>query len=408
MKQSLFGWQRAIGALPLVAFRGLAGGLPILIGLYIGHAWGLVSLGAYTYASSLTAVGLVVSDWGCARWLPRELTLVRQGGAKLDTVFVANTIRFCVACGFTAFTFALYALHMIDMTTLSYASELSILYFIAIVSTNAVSDCVAAGELTTVGYAVCAGLAVFAAGVVVVHRASAGPHALVAAYVAGKLVEAIALVSGRMRLVRFVAARAMSVATRLWPFSIQAILAVIYARLSVFVIERLQSMSAVGIIGAASALQNVVLLLPTSLALLVYPRLVNASNAAERGRLLRGYLGIALVAVAIATAAIAAVRIRIAAALHVPIEYANFLVVVVALAAFSSVTIILGILLQATNRERSVARLSFVTLGLAIAYQYLLIRRWGVWGSAFALMAAEITSLLLFGFAVYRSGRTVS
>src|SRR2546423_1553993 len=99
------GFSRFLHVFPVVGFRGLAGGMPILIGLYIAHRWGLASLGAYTFASSFVAVGLMITDWGCTRWLPRELALVRMTpGTRATAAATANGLRLMISAAFLIVT----------------------------------------------------------------------------------------------------------------------------------------------------------------------------------------------------------------------------------------------------------------------------------------------------------------
>ena len=74
---------RAIAdALPLVAFRAAAGGMPILLGLFIANRWGLEQLAAYIVAAAMIAIASIVADWDAPRALPRDLALLTPGAAK--------------------------------------------------------------------------------------------------------------------------------------------------------------------------------------------------------------------------------------------------------------------------------------------------------------------------------------
>src|SRR5438105_2195361 len=130
---------RVFGVLPLVAFRGVAGGVPVLIGLYIGHRWGLVPLGSYAFASAFAAVGLVVTDWGCARWLPRELVWQRSGH-DATAIYAANALRLTIAGAYLSLTALLWVFGAMAADSALYAAELGVLYFVAVSSTNGVSD----------------------------------------------------------------------------------------------------------------------------------------------------------------------------------------------------------------------------------------------------------------------------
>jgi len=204
---------RMLDVLPVAGFRGLAGGMPILIGLYVGHRWGLATLGAYAFASSFAAVGLVVTDWGCARWLPRELALVAAGKGHHDAVHTANSLRLMIAAAWILLTFAMSAACMMTRDAALFSGEFAVLYLIAVASTDGVSDLIVARRTWPIAWAVAAGLAVFAVAAFVLNRMAGTAHAIVAAYVMGKAAEALLLIGPRFRLLRFFTARPCSEST---------------------------------------------------------------------------------------------------------------------------------------------------------------------------------------------------
>src|SRR5438270_9637295 len=154
---------RFLHVIPIVAFRGLAGGMPILIGLYIAHRWGLASLGAYTFAASYVAVGLMITDWGCTRWLPCELALVRlTPGAPPTAAATANALRLTITVAFLVVTWVLAVAHILPADSTRFALELGLLCPITIYSMNGVSDRIVTREIGGIATAVFIGLALFA------------------------------------------------------------------------------------------------------------------------------------------------------------------------------------------------------------------------------------------------------
>ena len=394
-----------LDVLPVAAFRGLAGGMPILIGLYIGHRWGLATLGSYAFASSFAAVGLVVTDWGCARWLPRELALAAAGKGDHNAVHTANSLRLILAAAWIVLALAMSAAGLMTRDAALFSYEFAALYVIAVASTDGVSDLIVARRTWPIAWAVAAGLAVFGLAGAGLNRLAGTAQAIVAAYVFGKLVEALVLIGPRLRLLRISGRHLFRTAGALWPFSIQAILGIVYARLAIFVVQQQRPASDVGLVGAAAALQGVVMLFPSSVALLSFPMLatfaVTERTAAMLRLVIRAVVGSA-VGVTIGIVVLASIRTRVASALHVPGPYIPFVLAFLCIAYLTIGTTMAGVSLQAVGGERLAAKLSFVTLALSITYQFVLIRRYGVWGVLYGTTAAELTSLAIFSVAAIR------
>jgi O-antigen/teichoic acid export membrane protein len=398
---------RALEVLPLVAFRGLNGGMPLLLGLYIGHRWGLAELGAYTLASSFVAVGLMVVDWGCTRWLPRELALARVQEGSGSGVATANTLRLILAAVFLLLTGALSAAGRIPAESARFAIELGILYPVSIFSVNGVSDRVVSREIAGIGGAVASGLTIFAAGAWCAVGVGFGPHLLVLAYVTGKVVEAVFLMSGRARLFHFVPRHVLAMGIALWPFSVQAILGILYARLSVFIVEHFRPAD-LGLVGVATALQGIFLLLPVSIGLLKYPVFTTAAVKGDRQQIrtaLVTALTMSMAGVAAGVAALFAGRHVISRALQVAPSSMLFVIAFASIAALTAGTAMSGLLLQALGREHTTARLSFITLAASLVSQFTFVRWLGLWGVAAGIATAELVSLAIFGTAAFRAFR---
>jgi O-antigen/teichoic acid export membrane protein len=378
--------------------------MPILIGLYIAHRWGLASLGAYTFASSYVAVGLMITDWGCTRWMPRELALVRvTPGVRPAAAATANALRLAIACVFLLLTWLLAATHVLPAESARFALELGLLCIITIYSVNGVSDRIVTHEIGGIAGAVFAGLALFGLSAFVAEWFAPGPHGIVLAYVIGRGAEAAVMMHRRRDLYPVALRHLAPTAAALWPFSIQAILGVIYSRLSIFMIEHFRRQD-LGLVGAASAMQNILLLFPVSIALLNYPAMTTAAASGD-GRRLRNVLAVSaaasFVALTVAAGALFVARERIAAELHVPPQSMLFIAAYGAIAYITIATTLTGVVLQSMRYERLTARLSFVTVAFALVYQYVLIRRHGLWGLVGAQAAAEATSAVIFAIAAF-------
>jgi len=381
--------------------------MPLLLGLYIGHRWGLTEFGAFILASSFVAIGLVVIDWGCTRWLPRELALAglqENGGSGVAT---ANTLRLILAAVLLFLTGLLSATGRVPAESARFAIEMGMLYPISIFSVNGVSDRIVSREIAGIGGAVASGLAIFATGAWSVMYAGSGPHLLVLAYVTGKAVEALFLMRGRAGLFRLGRHHVLATAIALWPFSVQAILAIIYARLSVFIVEHFRHAD-LGLVGVATAFQNVLMLLPVSIGLLTYPVFTTAAVKGQWKQIrntLMTALASSVAGVAAGVAMLAAGRDSVSRILHVVPSSMPFVIVFASIAALSTGAAMSGLLLQALGRERTTARLSFITLAASLVAQFTFVQWLGLWGVAVGIATAELVSLAVFGTAAFRAFR---
>lgn len=396
---------RLLHVFPIVAFRGLAGGLPILIGLYIAHRWGLTLLGSYAFASSFVAVGLMIVDWGCTKWLPRELALVRtMAGSEPAAAATANGLRLILALAFLLLTGLLAVTGYFPHEAARFAMELGLLCPITIYSINGVSDRVVKREIGGIAWAVFAGMAIFGVLAVAANHFAPGPHGIVLAYVASRATEALVMMRGRSDLYQVKVRHLLTSAAVLWPFAMHAIIGTFYSRLTVFIVQYHLPQD-LGLIGAASALQNVLLLFPVSIALLNYPALTTAASKGEMSRVRAIALasaGTAFVALSAAAVALYAVRNVVASALHIPPQSMPVVMAFAAIAWITIGTTHLPVLLQAMGYEKLMARLAVVTVFIAIVYQYTLIRWLGLWGVVAALACAEATAAIICGVIAWR------
>ena len=396
-----------VSAAPLVPFRAVAGGLPIVLGLFISHRWGRQELAAFMLAHATVTIVVAVVDWGATRALPRNLATLAADAAT-ELLAAGNALRIAlvgVAAGLVA---ALTAAGAIDADAARYLAILFPLCPLFLVTTNAVSERVVAAETGGITTAVAAGLLTFAGLGAIVLGLGAGVLWLVAAYVAGKAIEALLLVSGRWWVLSVGTAGVADTAAALWPFAAQTILGVIYSRLSVFTVERVTTRAELGVFSVALACQNALLLIPTSLALMQFPELTRRwqeGNAGAARRILVRYAIVAVPAVLVGALALLIVSGRIARALDVPPAMMPFVAAFAALAFMSSLSILGGFLLQARGQERLVSRLSVLTLSLALVYQVAALRLWGLWGIVAAVAAAEATTIVVFAVALACAGR---
>ena len=402
-----------VSAAPLIPFRAAAGGMPIAIGLFLAHRWGRRELAAYTIAHATVLIIVAITDWGATRALPRNLATLAEDAAA-DLFAAVNVLRLGLVGAAVLIAAALGAAGGIDADTALYLAILFPLCPLFIVTTNAVSERVVAGETGAITAAVAAGLLTFAVlGGAVVARGLGAPW-FVAAYVAGKMVEASLVASGRWWVLSLGAPRGTTsvaaAAAALWPFAAQTILGVIYSRLAVFTVERVTTRAELGVFSVALAFQNACLLIPTSMALTQFPELTRewqeGDNRAVR-RILVRYTIVSALGVLAGAVLLVSLGGRIAAALDVPPAMMPFVVAFALLAFPSSLSIVAGFFLQARGEERLVSRLSVVTLSLALLYQIAALRAFGLWGIVAAVGGAEVTTIAVFalGLAYTRRDR---
>jgi O-antigen/teichoic acid export membrane protein len=377
--------------------------MPILLGLLIASRWGLEQLAAFTVANAAIAVALIVADWGATRALPRNLATLSPAGAA-ELLSSANAFRLLLVAAILLLGIGAVVTGAVAADVAVYAGILFPLCFLGAVSANGVSERVVSGETGPILTAVVAGLAFFAAGALVAIRF--GPRWLVAAYVLGKAVESVVIAAGRWWVLH-VRTRSMGVtAAALWPFSMQAILGVIYSRLSVFTVERMVTRTELGVFSVAMALYGALLLVPTSIALGQFPELtrrLQRRDAAGVRRLVLRYAIISASGVGAGVLLLAAMGGPVGAMLKVPRPYFGFVVAFAALAFLNIFSAIAGFFMQAMGREELAARLSVVTLLAALVYQVAALAWIGLWGIVAAVAAAELTSIAIFGAALVRS-----
>jgi len=389
-------------AAPLIPFRAAAGGMPIVLGLFLAHRWGRHELAAFTIAHAVVMIAMAVTDWGATRALPRNLATL-DAGAAARLFAASNTLRLAMAGVAAAVAAALVLAGAVDAEAARYLAILFPLCLLFIVSTNAVSERVVAGQTRAITTAVTVGLMTFAALGGVVLALGAGAPWLVAAYVAGKAIEAALLAHGRWWVLSLGAAGVVATAAALWPFAAQMILGVIYSRLAVFTVERATTRAELAVFSVALAFQNAFLLVPTSLALTQFPDLTRRWQDGDLRtvrRILARYTVVSALGALLGVIVLARVAGVVAAALDVPPAMMPFVIAFAALAFPSSLSLVAGFFMQARGEEHLASRLSVVTLSLSLVYQTAALRAFGLWGIVAAVGAAEMTTIAVFGAAL--------
>lgn len=380
----------------------MAGGVPILLGLFIAQRWGLGELAAFTVANAAIAVALVAVDWGATRALPRNLAMLPPDGAA-GFLAAANGFRLLVValllvCGGLAVVTG-----GVDRGVAVYLALLFPLCPLSLLTTNAIGERVVAGETKAIGIAAMSGFALFASASAIAVSLGFGPRWLVVAYVFGKALESIVVAAGRWWVLSVRASGIVPAAAALWPFAAQMLLGVVYSRLSVFTVERMTTRADLGLFSFAVALQSALLLVPVSLGLVHFPDLTRRTRAGDaagvRAVVIR-YSVVSIACIAAALASIALLMPLVRQAFRLPPGGGAFVLALAALAVLSVFSTMAGFLVQAAGREHLAARLSLITLALAALYQLGALRWLGLWGIIPAMIAAEVTTIVLFGQAL--------
>jgi O-antigen/teichoic acid export membrane protein len=391
--------------LPLATYRALNGGVPLLLGLYIGSRWGIAELGGFTVAIAFLAVVNVIADWGCTRFVPREMA---QNGGWTPQVASATGVRFVIAVVMIG-AGALYGLAGgFDRDVLGYLLLLAPVALSSIIATNGVSAHVVDGDMQAVSRSVLAGLVPLGAAVALTNAFPLRVRTLVIGYVLGKLAEAAGLVWRRWRLLRVSFVHGRAVFVSLIPFSIYAVFGTIYSRLPIFALERWSTRTELGVVAAATTIMNVFLLLPTSMTLLAYPRLAAAGRDGDVQRIkaiVKRYAAGSVTVYATGLAVLWLARELVARLLHIPPPDSTFVVFWVAAGCLTVGNAMGGAVLQAASAENLAARIATAGVTFAVIAQALAVSRFGMRGALAALIVCEGGALLAYVFAVTHAMR---
>ncbi len=397
----------AVSTVPLVVYRALGGGLPILCGLVIAPLWGLAEAGAYTVAYAWIALAAAICDWGASRALPRDFAVegLKERAARVARV---NGVRCLSMLGVAAFLVVAVATGSVAPVVARYLTVLWPWVPATLLSTNGLADRLVTRQLRGVWMGCVASLLTVGGVAVGVLTTGRSPRVLVAGMVVGKLIETVCVVRGRAWVSALAWRGLRGTVACLGPFSVQIILGVACSRLAVFTVEHWTTETQLGIFSVAMALQTGLLLVPTSLALLLLPALTIAhklGTADELRRLLRRYALGAAAGLLLGLTLLTAVVHPLAGRLGIAQAWYGFLVAVAALALLSAPNVLFGYLLQAAGEERRLAQLSTATLAIAFSCQWFALSRWGLWGIVPAMWASEATAALILGRAWWRRVR---
>jgi O-antigen/teichoic acid export membrane protein len=379
--------------------------MPILLGLFIAHRWGLEELAAYTLANASIAIALIAVDWGAQRALPRNLATLTPTSAE-RLLGSANAFRLLVVAALFAIGALAVLMGRVDRGVALYLVLLAPLCLLILITGNAIGERVVAGSTRAIGLALVSGLAVFALLGSTVLAMKLGPHWFVAAYVCGKTVEAIVIVAGRWWVLTVHKQHMFPTALALWPFAAQAVLSVIYSRLAVFTVENFTTRADLGLFSFAVAIQGSFLLVPGSLALVYFPDLTRRTAAGDFSgirAIVRRYTIVSCLGILLGMGVLAVAIRPMSTMFGLPPGGDRFILAFVSVAILSVFSTMLGFRVQAGGHEGKAARLSVLTLLFAAVYQVIALSWFGVWGVVAAVAASDLTSIALFAYALKKT-----
>jgi O-antigen/teichoic acid export membrane protein len=298
---------------------------------------------------------------------------------------------------------AVVAFRFVDPVVGSYLAVLFPIAILFAITTNAVAERVVSQSTAPVGAAVVAGLITFAALGVASLAWSLGPRAFVASYVIGKIVEAAVIAGGRWWVLAVHWGEMRAVAAELWPFSAHGILAVLYSRSAIFVVEQTSTRQELGVFSVAAAVQNALLLIPVSMALTRFPaltRLAKTGDVRAIRDIVARYVKSSALAVAGCVIVLWMTIYAGAPILGFSVHYAPLVAAVGTLAFLGILSMMAGFLLQAYGEEARAVRLSLATLVASVVFQFTALTLFGLWGVVLAIAAAEIFTIALFWYAI--------
>ena len=390
---------------PILLQKGISGGGPLLLGLFIGYRWGVPEMGLFTLAYSVVAIGVVLTDWGCARWLPREMALSIATGRPSDLIPASNVIR--IATAVAVFVCSLVAVEsgLIGKGALGYVLAMGGLYFVSIAATNGLSDRIVRGQEAAIGRAVAAGLVGFLLAAAGLSLFAPGPLTVTFALVLGRATEAFLLCSSDCLEARFEWNTITDGWRTLLPFNVQAVLGIFYAKAPVLMMGALAGLHELGTLAAALSIQGTLMLLPVSVALLYYPRLAEAVARRDlRGirRITWRYLTICGAGLTVGFGVVLVLAPTLLGILHIANRDSAFVLTFVGASYTTIGTSFVGFLLLALGGERSASWLSLLTACTAFALQAALIAALGLWGALVAYIGYETVSVAVFAIACVR------
>jgi O-antigen/teichoic acid export membrane protein len=378
------------------------------INVGIARTWGASGLGTYVYLTSLLLVFQAVAGAGMSLLLVREMAArpaeARQLAARGRMIGLASgavaTIAFTALAavsgdGATSAGAAVLALSLVPSAWITVQEAT----FVAARRHHLVALVAASENAVKLALAV----AVFLWGGGLVGLCGAIAVARGAALLVG---QRLLVANGFDRPWRVEAHEAGALARALPPFAGMLVLAILYFRIDVLVLQALRPEAETGLYAAALTLYTVAMLLPESALSAVYPRLARAFHAEREGFGRGSWLAAKLLAVGLVPVSVIAIAL---AKPLLDVVYGDRFTAAAPLLALLAASLplhalngALGQALQASGHARRAMRVTGFATALHLAVTVALVATLGPIGAPIAILASSTVAALATGVLVHR------
>lgn len=388
--------------LPLFLHKAAAGGLPFILTPLLGKLIGVYAIGSFIIVYSILLLAVLLADFGCTRFLTRELAII-GGGAEEQTTLVrrANAVRL--------YSFSLvFVLVAVAISQSPYDSSiktpavLSLLGVPAFLFTNSAYSFLLVGNRTVrLGAAAATGLLVTVAGAwISTFFPTYWLTLLVIAIILGKVVEGSILMGGGVPC-GFLFRGTLGIVGRLRPFAIQSYLSLGYARGVMLVFGLMLAMEDLGAIGVGQALASIGIAFAVTSGSRRYPAIARACKSSDpialRYEVQRHLIGSGVWVTAYMVACACLAPYILPAVFGIEGDDPVLAVrIVLAAGVLSTLTSFHGILYYARQQEGLLVKLSFVTMPVELLVSTALVWRHSLIGASLALVINELITIAVF------------
>ncbi len=388
--------------LPLFLHKAAAGGLPFILAPILGKLIGVHAIGSFIAVYSILMLAVLLADFGCTRFLTRELAITGPGSEKPTLLLRrANAVRLWSFCLVSVLTTAAVSFSPYD-ASIKAPAILSLLGVPAFLFANsAYSFLLVSNRTVRLGVAAATGLLVTVAGALAcTFFPSHWLLLLVVAIILGKGVEAFILLAGGVSS-GFQFRGALELVGFLRPFAIQSYLSLGYARGVMLIFGMMLAMKDLGAIGVGQSLASIGIAFAVTSGSRRYPAIAIACKSndqvALRQEIRRHFLGSGVVVTGYMVACACLAPYILPALFGIDGDDPVLIVRIVLIAgALSTLTSFHGILYYARRQEGLLVKLSFVTMPVELLVSTALVWKHSLIGASLALVLSELITIAVF------------
>lgn len=381
--------------------------LVFLFGIYLARILGATDFGKFIFATSFIFSFAPLADFGMENFLLREVS--RRSGERVKILGDLLYPRI-------AFAFLAYALMIIVAYLAGYENEdlaniafygLSLLpysinyFFLAYFNAQ---EKVIKSSLLKIFYP---SLYIFFGWLFL--RLGWGYRGVILASLLANSAPVLFLLSFYHQILvkpRFIWAKVREVIRQTWPFAVLVFIAVVYLRIDLMILKRIEGNEAVGLYGPASTLMDTAVLIPQSFALALFPlssRLVKNNRMKMKGVYLKGLAVLFLSALPLFLIGFFLTPILVP--LLFGSEYLRS-ILAVQIAFLSLVLFFInalpGNVILNSKKVKGFIPLALSNLGVNVLLNFLLIPSLSFVGSAWAKIGSEVFGLIVNNLYVYK------